>query len=104
MLQDLTLDSFAPHRGSRFLLHLDPADPASVVELELVDITGRRPGALAPPPGSREPFSVVFRGPLATFLPQRIYRLENEAMGTLDIFIVPIARDAAGFRYEAVFT
>ena len=37
-------------------------------------------------------------------LPQRIYRLEHAELGGLDLFLVPIGRDASGITYEAVFT
>jgi hypothetical protein len=37
-------------------------------------------------------------------LPQRIYRLEHDELGALDLFLVPIGRDDSGVRYEAVFT
>jgi hypothetical protein len=36
-------------------------------------------------------------------LPQRIYRLEHAELDTLELFLVPIAQDASGTRYEAVF-
>lgn len=51
----------------------------------------------------RDPFRLVFLGPVDPVLSQRTYRLEHEAFGTLDIFIVPIARDAHSTTYEAVF-
>jgi hypothetical protein len=53
---------------------------------------------------SRSPFSLVFRGGPSPPLPQRIYRVEHEALGALDIFLVPIGPDEVGQRYEAVFT
>ena len=54
--------------------------------------------------GPREqPFSVHFRGHRQSYLPQAIYRLEHERMGTMDIFLVPIGPDEKGMRYEAVF-
>jgi hypothetical protein len=37
-------------------------------------------------------------------LPQRIYQLHHQRLGALDIFLVPIKRDANGTTYEAVFT
>jgi hypothetical protein len=52
---------------------------------------------------TREPFSLVFAGPAAPVLPQSIYRLENDDLGALEIFLVPIGRDAGGTRYEAAF-
>ena len=52
---------------------------------------------------ARTPFSLFFLGPV--LLPQQIYRLTHDGFGEpLDIFLVPIARDASGFTYEAVFT
>jgi hypothetical protein len=52
----------------------------------------------------RLPFSIVFLGPLEPVLPQRIYRFEHEALGTFELFIVPIGPDESGMRYEAVFS
>ena len=51
-------------------------------------------------PGGRAPFSLVFRGGPSPPLPQRIYRVEHELLGAIEIFLVPIAADS----YEAVFT
>jgi hypothetical protein len=51
----------------------------------------------------REPFRLAFLGPTEPVLPQRTYRLEHDVLGTLDIFLVPIARNAAGTTYEAIF-
>ena len=63
--------------------------------MELIEVT-----EIARESGGRAPFSLVFeRGPSPP-LPQRIYRIEHEDVGTLEIFLVPIAID----RYEAVFT
>ena len=95
-LEDLTADDFAAHSGSRYLLRL--AGAAEPIPLELVEVTA----SSRPRPGGR-PFSLVFRGPRSPSLPQAQYRLEHEAMGTLDIFLVPIALDAQGLCYEAVF-
>jgi len=51
----------------------------------------------------QEQFSVFFSGPPDQLLPQRIYHLEHETLGALDLFLVPIGRDQEGFQYEAVF-
>jgi hypothetical protein len=53
--------------------------------------------------GSRTQFSLVFRGGPDPPLQQRIYCLEHEQLGALDLFLVPLGPDAAGQRYEAVF-
>jgi hypothetical protein len=65
------------------------------LEVELAEVT-----ELPREPGGRAPFSLVFRGGPTPPLPQRIYRVEHAALGTIEIFLVPIAAD----RYEAVFT
>ncbi len=96
-LASLTADDFAAHSGSRYLLRL--AGAAEPIPLELVEVTGGGPG---PRRGGR-PFSLVFRGPRSPSLPQAQYQLEHAAMGELDIFLVPIALDAQGLCYEAVF-
>jgi hypothetical protein len=51
----------------------------------------------------RDPFRLAFLGPADPVLPQRTYRLEHAALGELDIFLVPVARDAGGTTYEAIF-
>jgi hypothetical protein len=104
-LDQLTVDDFAPTLGEAYELDLDGA---AKLELVLVDARGMRERAaltdqqdVAPDP--RDPFIVVFRGPVDPILPQRIYRLEHSTLGVLEIFLVPIGRDADGVRYEAVF-
>jgi hypothetical protein len=56
--------------------------------------------AASPRPGGG--FSLVFRGPREIALPQATYRLAGNG-AVHDIFIVPVAVDAAGRLYEAVF-
>ena len=43
---------------------------------------------------------VTVKGPQ---LPQAIYHLANETLGTVDIFLVPIGPIEGGFGYEALF-
>jgi len=95
MLEKLTLDDFEPHLNTIFRLPRENADP---LELELVEITG---GGAAD--GNSYGFSLIFRGGLHFVLSQHIFTLEHDRLGPLDIFLVPVAREADGFRYEAVF-
>lgn len=96
-MQVLTFESFSPHLNSTFALGLGEA----AVDLTLTQAT-RQP--MRPFAGMiREPFSLIFRSGSPVVLPQRIYPLTHAAMGKLDIFIVPIARDAQGVVYQAVF-
>ena len=47
-------------------------------------------------------FRLELLGPVELLLPQGTYSVAAGS-GTHDIFIVPIARDAHGTRYEAIF-
>jgi hypothetical protein len=96
MLENLTKASFDPHLDETFRLVLEPAN---AFNLELINVEG-----LAQHGHKRQPFSLVFRAAKEVVLPQRIYQLEHDTMGTLELFLVPIGPDQEGMRYEAVFT
>jgi hypothetical protein len=87
----LNRELFAPHVKTSFRFEKE----GGPVDLELEEVAGGR--------GGPRPFSLTFRGPKESFLPQRTYRVEHPALGSLDIFIVPIGLDPSGYRYEAVF-
>jgi hypothetical protein len=86
------VDDFAPLRGERFRIAAGDAAP---FDAELVEVT-----EIPREPGGRVPFSLVFEGGPTPPLPQRIYHVEHDDLGAIEIFLVPIAAD----RYEAVFT
>jgi hypothetical protein len=102
----ITADDFLAVRNEQFrLTGTSPQDGSAVsIEVELAEVTG--PGA-SRADGFRMPFSVEFHGPLSPVLPQCIYRLENERLGPLELFIVPLGPDSPAaptlMRYEAVF-
>jgi hypothetical protein len=99
VLTDLTLATFEPRLGESFRIALDEGQG---VDVELVEAVASAGGG-ARGEGLREPFSIVFRGPYEPVLPQRIYRIEHDELGALEIFLVPIGPDESGMRYEAVF-
>lgn len=101
MLDQLTQATFARLMGKRFRLHF--ADGKNV-ELELIEanLLPAHPGRLEKNL-RREPFSLLFRGPSTLMLPQRIHVLEEETLGRVEIFLVPIGPDEVGQCYEAVF-
>jgi hypothetical protein len=68
-------------------------DDGATVPLELVEVAGAGPDA----------FSLVFRGAPGFYVEQRVWRLEHDRLGTLELFLVPIRPDAEGSRFEAVF-
>ncbi len=98
MLDKLTYDQMRDLVGSAFMIDhggrtfdLILTRAAKVMESEAARLT-------------RNPFSLHFSGPAEPFLPQRVYPMRHEKLGVLEIFLVPIARTAEGFTYEAVFT
>jgi hypothetical protein len=93
VLEALTADDFRPHVGSTF--RATNVEPESV-DLTLSEVTVY-PGQ--PDAPRADPFSLMFTGPAGVALPQHIYDLAHEAMGTLQIFLVPTAPG----EYEAVF-
>ncbi|MFL6197051.1 MAG: DUF6916 family protein [Thermoanaerobaculia bacterium] len=98
MLQDLTPASFEAQLGTVFHIHSGDAGPLGV-KLHEVKRHERHPGPRS------EPFSVYFLGALRPILLQGIYRVEHAAMGTMEIFLVPVGPDpkGQGMVYEAVF-
>jgi hypothetical protein len=91
-LASLTVDDFAPRVGEPFTL--PDGTPYVLVEATL----------LAGAPGApRPPFTLTFSGPPSPVRPQGIETLTNAALGTIDIFLVPLAQTAEGVRYEAIF-
>ncbi len=94
MLKDWTHDQFSKNLNTNF----EAKHPQwGNVALELVNVS-----ELRETPRQRM-FSIVFRGPLERPLEQGLCPLSHEAMGNEELFLVPIGREADGFRYEAVF-
>lgn len=58
---------------------------------------------MAAPGAPRNPFSIVFRGPVEPVLAQQILTLDHPELGELAIFVVPLGVNAEGTRYQAVF-
>jgi hypothetical protein len=99
----LKLETFAPLVGSKFRVYADATGPT---ELELVEATEFTGHGNKPAPGTgliQESFSVMFDGPEGCFLPQGMYVFEQDALGRIELFIVPVGRKAGLFQYQAVF-
>lgn len=103
-LRDLAPDRFEPCLGSTFQAQVDER----TVALELIAVVkppvdefhlaARQRGGIR-----LQPFNLHFRGPKDARFAQGMRRLEHAAFGSLDLFLVPIGADPAGFLYEAVF-
>ncbi len=97
MLKSVTIETFAPRIGEGFRLS---AGDGQAMDAKLIEATPL--GASAH--GGRQPFSIVLLGPAAPVWPQRIYRVEHEALDPLDLFLVPVGPRDGGMQYQAIFT
>ncbi len=91
----LTHDQFAAKLGTTYQVALGDggAVPLTLRAFEPLNDSGR-------PGGS---FRLEFVGPSAPYLPQAIYAFAEAGAEPVEIFIVPIASEADGLVYEAVF-
>ena len=89
-----SFDEFAAAAQSPFAA---VAPGGGSVELLLTEVSDRRVAA------DTESFSIVFAGPADTPLPQGLVELSHEALGSFELFIVPISSDTKSTCYEAVF-
>jgi len=94
MEASLTHEEFSQHLNTRFDVQLDEAN---AVQLKLAEVS---PLKLYP---RQEEFSIVFLGPLETFLGQGVRPFSHEQLGEFELFIVPVRQDDKGFYYEAIF-
>ena len=92
----MSLGTFQPHLRSIF--HIKSANRSVPVALVAARDKTR--------PGDKtlEAFSVVFRGPKKDALPQGIYPIQHESLGTFELFLQPIPTKGDAQDYDAVFT
>lgn len=53
--------------------------------------------------GEQESFALIFWGGKDRLLPQGLYDLEHDSLGSGMIFLVPVGEKDNGYLYEAVF-
>ena len=93
-MDNLTQPMFLENLNGNFSLLLDES---TTVPLLLVEVS-------EPKESDRNQFfSILFRGPRDSMLPQALYKMENERMGSFDIFLVPVDVTEEGYEYQAVF-
>ncbi len=96
--RELVFEDFADKVGSVFAI-AETAVPS--VPLVLAEATPLDPAMGLP--GTRPPFSLMFLAKEPSVLPQGLYRLKNDGLGEVEIFLVPVGRDAKGVSYNATF-
>jgi hypothetical protein len=97
----LQSSDFAPYLNQSFRIHVESAEP---LQAELVEVTEKGSEVAGEKESSeRKTFSVVFRCVKDKQFVQKIYSVEHDKMGSLELFLVPIGPDEKGMLYEAVF-
>ena len=100
MLDKLSKADFEKCLHQKFLVHVAEQEP---LETELVEVSGLTPAD--DDPDRREPFSLIFRGPAEARLQQSIFKVENETLGSLELFMVTVGEaEDGGLRHEVIFT
>jgi hypothetical protein len=100
MIADLKMEDFEACLHQTFQIHLE--ERPSPLVAKLIEVTAL-PNHGGDDP-RRRPFSIILRNKDDIILPQRIYRISNEKLGTLDLFLVPVGQGEKGVQYEALFT
>jgi Domain of unknown function (DUF6916) len=99
-LLTLRLEDFEQLRGETFTFR---AAADAVLSTRLDHVRGLGGDTVAGTP--RGPFALIFTTETRGVLPQQTVRVENELLGELEIFVVPVGPDANGrMQYEAIFT
>lgn len=95
-----TLEAFSGVVGDVFTVGVSPGHSLAMRLTAATMLRGTRPGTT---PAGEPSFALEFLGPPDPVLPQATYLFSHASLGTHDMFIVPVGRDAGGTRYEAIF-
>lgn len=93
-MDNLTHATFSENLNGEFSLRLDDSNTVKFVLIEVSEQHESNRNYF---------FSVLFAGPLEPQFPQGLYPLENERMGSFELFLVPVGLTEEGYQYEAVF-
>lgn len=90
--------SFTPLVATSFEIR---AGGRTLQQLRLDEVT--ESGPAEPDSKFRAPFSLLFRCESDSVLSQGTYEVFHPALGTMELFMVPLGPDDRGMRYEAIF-
>lgn len=89
-----TRDEFAEHLNTKFRVE---TGAKQWTEMELTEVTELSQKS------RQESFALIFLAPEYAAPEQRLYQMQHDALGTLDLFLVPVSLDKRGLRFESVF-
>lgn len=101
MSEPLDLDFFKPHVGTTFRVQ----KIAGLEDGYPIELASAEPDTPAEGAPRQDPFTLVFTGDAAAYMPQGVYDLEHDELGQVTLFLVPLGPEAPGrpMRYEALF-
>lgn len=88
-------DEFAAQLNTKFHIYFS-AEQATEVELTQVTKLHEK--------FRTESFELLFAAPDTVPPFQSLYKIEHDTLGTLELFLVPVAKDEKGLHFEAVFS
>lgn len=100
MTDKLIYATFEPLVNQPFVIHYGNNETLPVT---LVEAKPWGPTPETPEQAENRPFSLVFQSTIRQHLPQWTFRVENEQLGVQEIFLVPLAPNAIGIQYQAIF-
>jgi hypothetical protein len=93
-LEQLRFEDFSKNLNTKFRVYRSETESFEAELSEVLRLNGNE---------NLDSFSLVFLLPPEFGIEQRIYKIEHPLMETMELFIVPISRNEAGIRYEAIF-
>lgn len=97
-LQQLCVTDFQEWEGQCLTIRFEEGETQKATLAQVVPLSGF--STL-----ERKPFSILLQtSQLTKYYPQAIYPVVHPALGTMDIFLVPVGLKDGGMQYEAVFS
>ncbi len=96
----LQLSDFEPLVDSSFTLSLEGVEGTAEAVLSEAKVSPAGKYAQE----ARDPFVLLFRLPQELKLEQSLYQMENDKLGKIALFLVPVKNDETGHYLEAIFS
>lgn len=94
----LTDSDFHSQMGKEFVIYFSEEDAATAQLEEVAELPAYNNL-------ERKPFSILLQtAQKDLYYPQAIYTIEQPALGSMQIFLVPVGCNEKGVQYEAVFS
>jgi hypothetical protein len=96
----MTRATFIPYVETKFIIDPGYTFPIEMTLIEVKDLRSAADKKRNLP--GKECFMITFRPPEDTALKQGTYQIKHDALGTFELFIVPVTNKAGDIFFEAV--